>query len=135
MKGTLLHMLYAVACALSFSLPAHAVTDGGGTAGYVALEPALVVNISHGARSRFLQVEAQLKVSDPEHAAAIQRHSGAIRHQLILLFSDQSAESLLTSAGKEQLRAEALAAIQRVLEQTTGRQVVDALYFTHFVVQ
>lgn len=134
MYRRLFHLLCATVCLLGIPVSSQAAASGGASA-YVALDPALVVNIGQGARARFLQVEAQVKISDPEYAAAIERHDGAIRHQLILLLSDQSVESVLSSEGREQLRAKALTVIQRALEEIIGSQVVDGVYFTNFVVQ
>jgi len=133
MRRQLLRACCVVLVALSGPGASHAAA--GGASSYVALDPAIVVNISSGARSRLLQIEAQLKLTDPQQAGVIQQHAGAIRHQLILLFSSQSVESVASSAGKDRLRADALAAIQRVLQDTTGDSVVNAVYFTNFVVQ
>ena len=58
-----------------------------------------------------------------------------LRSNLILLLSDQSQDTLLSREGKEALRAEALAEIQRVMTELGGRPVVEALYFTSFVMQ
>lgn len=105
------------------------------TASYVPLTPPFVVNIQDGQRSRFLQVTAQVQITAPDVAAAIQQHMAPIRDAMIMLLSDQKLDVIRTVKGKEALRQEALVALQKVMQDNIGKPGIDAVYFTGFVIQ
>jgi len=102
---------------------------------YLKLDPALVVNIEDADIIRFLQVDTQLQFAAQESQAMIEKHLPAIRHEMVMLLSGQPAVEIKTAAGKEKLRTSALLAVQKVMQENTGNPVVDALYFTTFVIQ
>ena len=116
-----------------------AIAGGGGGGGaasnYLPIDPPFVVNINNGNGFSFLQVNTELKLSDPTFGAMVQHHMAAIRHMMIMLLSSQTTEQVKTLEGKEQLREQALEAIQAVLEQETGDTGVEAVYFTGFIIQ
>ena len=103
---------------------------------YFALEPSFVVNlVSPDGSTRYLQTEVQLMSRDPAAIEAIKLHAPAIRARLLMLFSQESADGLLTRQGKEKLQAASLAEVKKLLTAETGKPGVDALMFTSFVVQ
>ena len=102
---------------------------------YVPIDPAFTVNFRGGAGARYLQVAVEAMTREPDVEAQIKRHMPVIRNDLTLLFSSKSARDLSTIEGKETLRAETLASIQKVLETETGKPGVEAVYFTSFVMQ
>ena len=103
---------------------------------YFALEPSFVVNlVSQDGSTRYLQTEVQLMSRDPAAIEAIKMHAPAIRARLLMLFSQESADGLLTRPGKEKLQAAALAEANKVLLAETGKPGTEALMFTSFVVQ
>ena len=102
---------------------------------YVPLDPAFTVNFRGGAGARFLQVAVEAMTREPGMDEHIKRHMPVIRNDLTLLFSSKSARELSTIEGKEALRAETLASIQKVLESEAGSKGVVAVYFTSFVMQ
>ena len=106
------------------------------TAQYFALEPVFVVNLpaTDGA-TRYLQVEVQLMTRDPLAVKDMEQHAPAIRARLLMLFSQENADPLLTRAGKEKLQGAALAEVKKLLVAETGKPGVDALLFTSFVMQ
>lgn len=101
---------------------------------YIALDP-LVVNFDRNGRMGFLQAEIEVMARDERVEEALTRHAPVIRNNLLLLLSSKTYADVANREGKEQLRAEALAEINRVLlEQESGGQALD-LYFTGFVMQ
>lgn len=102
---------------------------------YVPLDPAFVVNFSGDSDVRFLQVTVEVGTRDPAVIDQVKEHRPAIRNALVLLFSSQQPEVLNTREGKEKLRSESLAEVQKVLKQETGRQGVESVFFTSFVMQ
>lgn len=113
----------------------HAQSGGGGASPYLSLSPALVVNVIDGSRVRHMQVDIQLKVDSPETAAQMQAHTPAIRHEMVMLLSGREVSVITTPQGKEQLRQEALEAVQKTMKELAGSKIVDGLYFTSFIIQ
>jgi flagellar FliL protein len=119
---------------------------GGGNAGaeapapkkpdiYLALDPAFVVNFRDDQAVRYLQVGVTLMSHDQAAIDTAKEAQPVIRNQLLLLFSGQNYQSLIDAAGKEKLQAQALAAVQQIVKERTGKTGIDALYFTSFVMQ
>lgn len=111
-----------------------AIVDAG-SAEYLALEPPLVVNFAAGGQLRYLQVSVDLMAGNKKDLDLARRHEPALRHALIALFSERDYEALLTRAGKEALRQEALKTVQAELQQLAGRPLVADVYFSTFVMQ
>jgi len=108
---------------------------GGGSSPFIALNPPIVVNIMDGEHIRHMQVIIEIKLVDPDNSSKIDLHKGPIRHALILLLSSQDAATISSAIGKEQLRKDALEAIQNVMQELEGDPIVEALYFTNFIIQ
>ena len=113
---------------------AAAVEPPKAPAQYIPIEPAFVVNLADE-EVRYLQVEIQVVTREPDAAAAMKTHMPMIRNRLLLLFSQQKATELRTREDKERLQSEALAEVQAVLTEQTGKPGVEALLFTSFVSQ
>ncbi|HET9391464.1 MAG TPA: flagellar basal body-associated FliL family protein [Steroidobacteraceae bacterium] len=103
---------------------------------YVALDPPFVVNFEGDPLVRFLQVAVQVMTRDPPTVELLKANDPAVRNDLLLLLGNQKSSVLGTRDGKENLRAEALAAIRHVIEGAGGKpDKVEAIYFTSFVMQ
>jgi flagellar FliL protein len=102
---------------------------------YVSLDPPFVVNFSADTDVRFLQVSVELGTRDVTVTEQIKEHRPAIRNNLVMLFGGQDPYELNTREGKEKLRAETLAEVQKVLKQETGNPGVESVFFTSFVMQ
>lgn len=101
---------------------------------YIPLAPEFVVNFrDKNNRPKFLKAELSVATKDPAVEEAIKLHMPAIRNSLILLLSRQIYDDLMPNEGKEKLRAEALAAVQGVLEAQTGKPGIDDLFFATLV--
>jgi len=108
---------------------------GGGSSPFIPLNPPIIVNITDGQRIRHMQVIIEIKLTDPDKSAKLDLHKGPIRHELILLLSSQDSATISTAKGKEQLRKDALAAVQKVMQDLEGEPIIEALYFTNFIIQ
>ncbi|PKM43968.1 MAG: hypothetical protein CVV05_14100 [Gammaproteobacteria bacterium HGW-Gammaproteobacteria-1] len=121
------------------SAPAIAASGGGsaGASPYLALEPAIVVNLNSAGKVRFMQVRVQAMSRDPAVLAALQAHTGPVRHTLITLLSAQTVDNMYDVQVREQVRQQALEELRGVLETHAGlkREGLEALYFTDFVIQ
>lgn len=102
---------------------------------YVDLAPPFTVNFRGARGPRFLQIAVGVMTREAEVEELLKQHMPVIRNQLILLFSSQSSEELDSREGKEKLIQETLETIQGVLKKAAGKQGIEAVYFTSFVMQ
>jgi flagellar FliL protein len=100
---------------------------------YFSLTPSLIANV-HG-KARYAKCDIQLLVEDEESLAGVQMHATAIRHELLLLMSDQKGSDLQDQKGKERFRQTALSAVGSVVKAQTGKNSIKDLFFTSFFVQ
>ena len=120
---------------LMISNTAFAAGGGGTSSPFIPLHPPIIVNIMDGKSVRHMQVIIEIKLVDQANSDKIDLHKGPIRHELILLLSSQDASTISSATGKEQLRKDSLEAVQKVLQELEGDPIVEALYFTNFIIQ
>ena len=106
-----------------------------GSAQYLPISPAIVVNLNDNVTLRYLSVDLELMGRDAAAIDAAKLHMPRIRNTLMMLFTQQKYDDIVDRAGKERLQKEALAAVQDVLRQETGKPRIDGLFFTNFVMQ
>ncbi len=102
---------------------------------YVALYPPLVGNYGSGPRLKYYKADISLRVPGPEAKALVEANEPLLRNQLIMLFAQQTDDSLGSVEAKEALRQEALKQLRQSLEQETGAAQVDDLLFNNLIVQ
>lgn len=103
---------------------------------YYKFDPAFVVNFGAEGNTRYLQVTVEAMSRDAALLETIKANEPAIRNDLVLLYSAQQYEVLVTPAGKEALRQGTLEAIRKVVAAEGGKgEAVEAVYFTSFVIQ
>lgn len=156
-KGGLLKKLILVAGALviagggifigmSFTGDDEAQADGDqaeaeaapseGPAIYQSLHPPLVVNFKDQlGEAHFMQVTMEVMARDQAVVNAIREHMPVIRNALILLYANAIYEEVTTREGKEQMLADGLAEIRRVMTEQIGEPGIEAVYFTSLVIQ
>jgi len=103
---------------------------------YVKLDPPFVVNFEAKGLMRFLQITLEIMTRDPATADKIKEHDPIIRNDLLLLFGNQTYETISSREGKEKLRSEAKDTVAKIIarEGGDGKKVED-LFFTSFVMQ
>lgn len=82
---------------------------------YIPLQPALIVNYGGPGRVRYLKAELSLRAENAADAKLLLHHLPLVRDRLIRILGAQSEEMLVSAQGKEQLRALALAEINRAV--------------------
>lgn len=100
---------------------------------YYSLFPSLIANVQGNAK--YARCDVQFMAKGEESIAEIQLHSPALRHELLLLLSDQQGKELKTPKGKERFRKVALKAVQKVIKDMAGKELIEDLFFTSFFVQ
>lgn len=103
---------------------------------YEGIHPPLLINFTDArGKSRFLQISLELMTREQRVVDAIKNHNAVIRNNLILLYGDIDYETVTTRHGKQQMLADALAEVRKVLAERIGDEGVEAVYFTNLVVQ
>ncbi|MBI3561391.1 MAG: flagellar basal body-associated FliL family protein [Gammaproteobacteria bacterium] len=113
-------------------------SSGSGEAGaspYYEITTPFVVNLQDETATKFLQVNAQLRLNRPDLKSQVTRYLPMIQHSMMLLLSEQDAKVIRSVEGKQKLREQALKEIQTVLEKETGEPVVAEVLFTGFIIQ
>lgn len=107
-----------------------------GTSEYLDIKPALITNYGGPGPIHFIKAEIALRVGkNPEEGITVAHHMPHIRHELVMLFSRQTEDSIATMEGKEQLRKDALVAVQNILKAEEGKPIVSDLLFNNFIIQ
>ena len=127
--------LHGQAAAAADHAAAAAAAPSKAPAIYLELTPAFVVNLEDTESMRYMQVDLQIMSRDPKAIEDAKAQMPRIRNSLLLLFGQQHAFDLATRQGKEALQAKALAEIQKVLKDETGRAGIEAVYFSSLVIQ
>lgn len=109
--------------------------DALAEAQYFSLDPPFIVNFSGKSRARFLQVSIEGMTRDVKVKEDITKHFPQVRNNLVLLLSGKTYDELNTTEGKAALRKQVLKEIQKVLEAETGKEGIEDVYFTSFVMQ
>ncbi|MGX5220033.1 MULTISPECIES: flagellar basal body-associated protein FliL [Pseudomonas] len=102
---------------------------------YEELTPAFVVNFSQNGRARYMQVSVALMSRDQAALDALKVHMPVLRNRLVMLFSGQDFNTLVTPVGKEMLRQQATASVQELAQKEVGKTVVEQVLFTNLVLQ
>lgn len=107
---------------------------------YFAFDPPLVVSFQDAGTMRFLQATVEVMARDEASIKAVELHMPVIRNNLLNTLSGKGLEDLISRDGKESLRKECLAEVQRILKANPPKEKdskvnIEDLYFTSFVVQ
>jgi len=102
---------------------------------YVSLGEPMVLNLSGGKRLTFLQISADVLLSDADAEDTIKIHVPAIRHSLIMLLSEQKAGDIKSPAKREEIRQQATARVKGLIADLSGNQDVSDVLFSSILVQ
>ena len=138
MKAWIMLML-----ALSLSLPVAAVAEEakeGETApkvNYIPLSPPFVGNygLDGTPKLKVYKADVALRVTGEEATKLVKANEPLIRNQLVALFAQQTTETMSNVDAKEKLRQEALKQTQQIMNDETGKPVVEDLLFNNLIIQ
>jgi len=103
---------------------------------YISLGSPLVLNLSSkSSRNTYLQLTADVLVKDSDSEELIKTHIPAMRHQLIVLLSEQPARDMKSPAKREEVRKIASAQIQELVADLADNQDISDVLFSSFLVQ
>jgi len=102
---------------------------------FLALDPPFIVNFQSDSSAHFLQIGVQLMARDQRALDAAKASDPVVRNALLMLFSSQDAKTLISREGKEKLRSDAQVELQKIVTERAKGAVLEAVYFTSFVMQ
>jgi flagellar protein FliL len=124
---------------LMFQLPTLAADtpeQDAATPGYVSMGEALVLNLATDSnRPTYVQLKADIMVKDENYIDLVTLHMPALRHQLILMISEQNANKMKDPLEREKLRKEIVTKIRSVYKKLTGSDDIEDVLFSNFLVQ
>lgn len=132
-------LLTALLLSLSICLPALASSEKkeeAPTTLYYNLTPALIGNLADtGNRLKFFKADVSLRVTGTEAEDKLKQHEPLIRHQLVMLFSAETSETINAPDGRETLRQQALKQVQDAINGEEGKPIVEDLLFNNLIIQ
>jgi flagellar FliL protein len=103
---------------------------------YISLGSPMILNLtSQKGRLTFLQLQADVLVSDDSDENEIKIHIPAIRHELIVLLSEQAASDMKSPVKREEIRKIATANVQERIKELANLENVGEILFSNFLVQ
>ena len=127
---------------LALSLPVAALAeeakeDTAPKVSYITLNPPFVGNygLDGTPKLKVYKADVALRVTGDEATKAVKANEPLIRNQLVALFAQQTTETMNNVEAKEKLRQEALKQTQQVMNDETGKPVVEDLLFNNLIIQ
>ncbi len=102
---------------------------------YISLGDPMVLNLSGTKRLTFLQLSADVLISDADAESTIKTHMPAIRHSLIMLLSEQNAKDIKSPGKREIIRQQATARVKDLIADLSGSEEVSDILFSSILVQ
>ena len=101
---------------------------------YYELKPSIVSNL-HG-KAKYIRTSIQLMTNRADLLHEIETHTPALRHEILMILAEKKGEDIMDNAGKEALRQELLAALNKVLnEKNEDKDLITDLFFTAYYVK
>jgi len=83
----------------------------------------------------YVKTDITLRIQGAEAHEAAMYHLPAIRHEVVMLLSRQSEESMATGSGRDAVRAAAKVEINRLLAEEESEAAVEDVMFTNLLLQ
>ncbi|MCW8274568.1 flagellar basal body-associated protein FliL [Pseudomonas sp. PCH199] len=127
---------------LALSLPVAAVAEEASEGAapkvnYITLSPPFVGNygLDGTPKLKVYKADVALRVTGDEATKAVKANEPLIRNQLVALFAQQTTETMNNVEAKEKLRQQALKQTQQIMNDETGKPVVEDLLFNNLIIQ
>lgn len=118
-------------------LPTWAEENAPTKAIYYAIEEPFTINFLNQSnqKARYLQIKVTLMAHNQEIIDSATLNLPMLQDALRTLFSAQTSETVNTVEGRERLQTASLDTVKTILREETGKDKLDAVYFTSFVLQ
>lgn len=142
MRLTMMNVLLFVFINLTFlSAPSWAGDDEEEAAPpqaiYYAIPEPFTINFlkQSGEQARYLQIKVTLMAHDQEIINSAELNLPMLQDSLRTLYSEQTYDAVKSIDGRKALQASSLSTIKAILKDETGKDNLDAVYFTSFILQ
>ncbi|MFW5451101.1 MAG: flagellar basal body-associated protein FliL [Methylophagaceae bacterium] len=140
MHRSLLNLLALTLLSLSlFSLPIWAGDDESTSpqALYYKFPEPITINFQRQSKKemRLLQVKIALMSYDQDIIDNASRNLPMLHDSLRTLFTEQTMESVSTVTGRKEIQSTALSTLKTIFKEETGKDSLEAVYFTSFIMQ
>jgi len=103
---------------------------------YKIVEPFTINFLNQSAKQvRYLQIKVTLMAHDQDIIDHAELNLPMLQDALRSLFSEQSFKDVTTVVGRKALQVSSLNTIKAILKEETGKDNLDAVYFTSFILQ
>ena len=104
---------------------------------YYAIPEPFTINFlsQSNQKVRFMQVKVTLMAHDQEMIDQAELNLPMLQDELRTLFSDQTIDTVSTVEGRKAIQASALETLKSILKEETGKDNLDAVCFTSFILQ
>ncbi len=103
---------------------------------YISLGESMVLNLATTKkRLTFLQLKVDILVADEDAKEVITAHIPAIRHQLIVLLSEQNAIDMKTPTKRDDIRKLATEQVKELMGELASNDSVEDVLFSSFLIQ
>ena len=102
---------------------------------YRSLGDEFIVNFQDQQVASYLQIGLNVASRQEADLLKVDQELPAIRNDILLLLSDQRFEELRTEQGKLKLREKLLETVHHSIDQKKPEGGIEAIYFTHFIMQ
>lgn len=99
---------------------------------YIEMAPKFTVNLDKP--RKYLLINVQLMVEGKDNAEKVKKHMPALRHELIMLYSDLKVNDLETMEQREDLRQKSIDMVKKTLEKYANIDGFRDLFFSEFLV-
>lgn len=108
-----------------------------GITDYIEMDPPFVTHVGEpGTKLTYLKAAVTIRASRETTRPAVEAHMPRLRHELVMLFGEQTdTDRLSGNEGQQALREEATSRINAVLEEQQTGESITGVLFTEFVVQ
>ena len=102
---------------------------------YISLGEPMVINLSGKNRLSFLQISADVLVSDSGAESIVKNHVAAIRHSLIMLLCEQKTIDIKSPVKREEIRQQLTTQVKQVIAELSGNEDISDVLFSAILVQ
>jgi flagellar FliL protein len=104
---------------------------------YYAIEEPFTINFLNQSdqKARYLQIKVTLMAHNQEIMDSAELNLPMLQDALRTLFSAQTSETVNSVEGRKRLQMASLETVKTILKEETGKDNLDAIYFTSFVLQ
>ncbi len=102
---------------------------------YFDMPKPFVVNFPKSSGIRLLQISIALATEGEASVEILKKHEPMIRNNLLMLISGQVPSELKTVAGKQKLQEQMLKEVSKIMKRMDGKNRVQDVFFTSFVMQ